>query len=143
MYWQSTVSSRLTHKERGIHTRFSVFILGVQFHCMLLVATKKRTRSGHHQYNKMQLSGGNSTCKVVKKIIRSLNRTNRPNRPNRQTCKGSLSIMRCNFRMENPICQIEHNISHSSNRTKGNSSCRVVNKIVHSPNRTNRLNRQT
>ena len=37
---QSTVSSRLTHKERGIHTRFSVFILGVQFHCMLLVATK-------------------------------------------------------------------------------------------------------
>ena len=88
----------------------------------------------------MQLSGGNSTCKVVKKIIRSLNRTNRPNR---QTCKGSLSIMRCNFRMENPICQIEHNISHSSNRTKGNSSCRVVNKIVHSPNRTNRLNRQT
>ena len=43
----------------------------------------------------MQLSGGNSTCKVVKKIIRSLNRTNRPNRPNRQTCKGSLSIMRC------------------------------------------------
>ena len=82
----------------------------------------------------MQLSGGNSICKVVRKIIRSLNR---------QTCKGSLSIMRCNFRMENPICQIEHNISHSSNRTKGNSSCRVVNKIVHSPNRTNRLNRQT
>ena len=40
MYWQSSVSSRLTHKERGIHTRFSVFILGVQFHCMLLVATK-------------------------------------------------------------------------------------------------------
>ena len=180
--WQSTVSSRLTLKERRIHTRFPVFILGVYLlidfesrcigrvllvrgsriknevyihvsqclssvfsftACCLLRRKCKRTRSGHHQYNKMQLSGGNSTCKVVKKIIRSLNRTNRPNRPNRQTCKGSLSIMRCNFRMENPICQIEHNISHSSNRTKGNSSCRVVNKIVHSPNRTNRLNRQT
>ena len=88
----------------------------------------------------MQLSDGNSTCQVVNKIIHSPNRTNRPNR---QTCKGSLSLMRCNFRMENTKCQIEHNSFYSSNRTNGNSTCRVVNKIFHSPNRTNRLNRQT
>ena len=41
--------------------------------------------SGHHHYNKMQMSDGNSTCQVVNKIIRSPNRTNRPNR---QACKG-------------------------------------------------------
>ena len=57
--------------------------------------------------------------------------------------QGSLSLMRCNFRMESTICQIEHNIFHSSNRTNRNSTCRVVNNIFHSPNRTNRLNRQT
>ena len=74
--------------------------------------------SGHHHYNKMQYSHGDSTCQVVNKIIRS---------PNRQTCKGSLLLMRCNFRMENTICQIEHNIFHSSNRTNRNSTCRVVN----------------
>ena len=88
----------------------------------------------------MQLLDGNSTCQVVNKIIRSPNRTNRPNR---QTCKGSLSLMRCNFRMENTICQIEHNIFYLSNRTNQNSTCRVPNKIFHSPNRTNRPNRQT
>ena len=87
----------------------------------------------------MQLSHGNSTCQVVNKIIRSPNRTNRPNR---QTCKGSLLLMRCNFRMENTLCQIEHNIFHSSNRTNRNSTCRVVNKTFYSPNRTNRPNRQ-
>ena len=87
----------------------------------------------------MQLSDGNSSCQV-NKVIHSPNRTNRPNR---QACKGSLSLMRCNFRMENTICQIENNIFHSSNRTNRNSTCRVVNKIFHSPNRTNRLNRQT
>ena len=138
MQWQSTVSSRLTLKERGIHTLFPVFILGVQF---TAAACCDENASGHHHYNKMQLSDG--SCQVVNKIIRSLNRTNRPNR---QTCKGSLSLMRCNFRMENTICQIEHNIFHSSNRTNRtnrNSTCRVVNKIFHSPNRTNRLNRQT
>ena len=63
--------------------------------------------SGHHLYNKMQLSDGNSTCQVVKNIIRSPNRTNRPSR---QTCKGSLLVLRCNFRLENTICHIEHNI---------------------------------
>ena len=36
MYWQSTVSSRLTLKERGIRTRFPVFILGVYFHWLIL-----------------------------------------------------------------------------------------------------------
>ena len=82
---------------------------------------------------------GNSTCRVVNKIFHSPNRTNRPNR---QACKGSLSLIRCNFRMENTICQIEHNIFHSSNGTNRNSTCRVVNKIFHSPNRTNRPNRQ-
>ena len=96
--------------------------------------------SGHHHYNKMQLSDGNSTCQVVNKIIRSPNRTNRPNG---QASKGSLSLMRCNFRMENTICQIKHNIFHSSHRTNRNSTCRVVNKIFHSPNRTNRPHRQT
>ena len=40
VYWQRTVSSRLTLKERGIHTRFPVFILRVYFHCMLFVATQ-------------------------------------------------------------------------------------------------------
>ena len=82
--------------------------------------------SGHHHYNKMQLSDGNSTCQVVNKIIRLPNRTNRPNP---QASKGSLSLMRCNFRMENTICQIEHNIFHPSNRTNRNFICRVVNKI--------------
>ena len=77
----------------------------------------------------MQLSHENSTCQVVNKIISS---------PNRQTCKGSLLLMRCNFRMENTLCQIEHNIFHSSNR---NSTWRVVNKTFYSPNRTNRPNR--
>ena len=51
--------------------------------------------------------------------------------------------MRRYFRMENTICQIEHNIFHSWNRTNRNSSCRVVNNVFHSPNRTNRMNRQT
>ena len=36
VYWQGTVSSRLTLKERGIHTRFPVLILGVYFHWLLL-----------------------------------------------------------------------------------------------------------
>ena len=81
----------------------------------------------------MPLSDGNSTCQVV----------NRTNRPNRQTWKGSLLLMRCNFRMENIICQIDHSIFHSSNRTNRNSTCRVPSKIFPSPNRTNRLSRQT
>jgi len=85
--WQGTVSSRLTLKERGIHSRFPVFILGVYFHWSLLKfgvwaeyrwlsAHALRTRytrcsvslhaaccdenaSGHHHYNKMQVSDGN------------------------------------------------------------------------------------
>ena len=96
----------------------------------------------HFKHNIFHLSNRtnrNSTCWVVNKIFHSPNRTNRPNR---QACKGSLSLMRCNFRMENTICQIEHNIFHSLNRTNRNSTCQVVNKIFHSPNRTNRLNRQ-
>ena len=42
VYWQGTVSSRLALKDRGIHTRFPVFILGrvFFFHCLLFVATK-------------------------------------------------------------------------------------------------------
>ena len=36
VYWHGTVSSRLTLKEQGIHSRFPVFILGVYFHCRLL-----------------------------------------------------------------------------------------------------------
>ena len=97
----------------------------------------------HNIFHSSNRTNRNSTCRVVNKIFHSPNRTNRPNR---QACKGSLSLMRCNFRMENTICQIEHNIFHSSNRTNRtnrNSTCRVVNKIFHSPNRTNRLNRQT
>ena len=82
----------------------------------------------------MQLLDGNSTCQVVNKIILLLNR---------QACKGSLLLMRCNFRMENTICQIEHNIFHLLNRTNRNSTCRVVNKIFHSANRTHWLNQQT
>ena len=132
MYWQGTVSSRLTLKERGIHTRFPVVYPRCLF--SLHAVCCDENASGHHHYNKMQLSDGNSICQVVNKIIHS---------PNRQTCKGSLSLMKCNFRMENTICQIENNIFHSSNRTNRNSTCRVVNKIFHSPNRTNRLNRQT
>ena len=94
----------------------------------------------HNIFHSSNRTNRNSTCRVVNKIFHSPNRTNRPNR---QACKGSLSLMRCNFRMENTICQIEHNIFHSSNRTNRNSTRRVVNKILHSPNRTNRLNRQT
>ena len=129
MYWQRTV--RYTYTFPCVYPRFLFSLHAVS--C-------DENASAHHDYNKMQLSDGNSTCQVVNKIIYSPNRTNRPNR---QTCKGSLSLMRCNFRMENTICQIEHNIFYSSNRTNGNSTCRVVNKIFHSPNRTNRLNRQT
>ena len=69
--------------------------------------------------------------------------------------RGSLSLMRCNFRMENTICQIKHNIFHSPNRTnklnpqtyncKGSLSLmrRIVGlKILCLPKRTNRSNRQ-
>ena len=94
----------------------------------------------HNIFHSSNRTDRNSTCRVVNKIFHSPNRTNRPNR---QACNGSLSLMRCNFRMENTICHIEHNIFHSSNRTNRNSTCRVVNKIFHSPNKTNRLNRQT
>ena len=94
----------------------------------------------HNIFHSSNRTNRNSTCRVVNKTFYSPNRTNRPNR---QACKGSLSLMRCNFRMENTIGQIEHNIFHSSNRTNRNSAFRVVNKIFHSPNRTNRLNQQT
>ena len=133
MYWQGTVSARLTLKERGIHTRFPVN------NFLLHAVCCDQNASGHHHHNKMQLSDGNSTCQVVNKIIHS------PNRPNRQTSKGSLSLMRCHFRMENTTCKIKHNIFHSSNRTNRyfTCTCRVVNEIFHSLNRTNRLKRQT
>ena len=36
VYWQGTVSSRLTLKERGMHTRFTVFLLHVYFHWWIL-----------------------------------------------------------------------------------------------------------
>ena len=116
-----------------IHTCFPAFIFVVYFHCMLytLVATKMQavTITIIRRNRRME-----TTRHVVNKSIRSPNRTNRPNQ---QTCKGH-----CNFRIESTICQIEHNIFHSSNRTNRNSTCRVVNNIFHSPNRTNRLNRQ-
>ena len=94
----------------------------------------------HNIFHSLNRTNRNYTCRVVNKISHSPNRTNRPNR---QTWKGSLSLMRCNFRMENTIFQVEHNIFHSSNRTNRNSTCRDPNKIFHSPNRTNRLNRHT
>ena len=31
VYWQGTISSSLTVKERAIHARFPVFVLGVHF----------------------------------------------------------------------------------------------------------------
>ena len=84
---------------------------------MLLVATKMQAVTITIIRCKCRME---TTCQVVNKIIRSPNRTNRPNR---QTCKGSLSLMRCNCRIEN-------------------STCRIVQKILYSPNRTNRSNRQ-
>ena len=38
----------------------------------------------------------------------------------------TITIIRCNFRMESTICQIEHNIFHLSNRTNRNSTCQVT-----------------
>ena len=121
------------------HTCFPAFIFAVYFHCMLymFVATKMQAVTITIIRCKCRME---TTRHVVNIRIRSPNRTNRPNR---QRCKGSLSLIRCNFLMETTICQIEHNIFHSSNRTNRNSTCRVVNNIFHFPNRMNRLNRQT
>ena len=80
----------------------------------------------HSIFRSSNRTNRDSTCQVVNEIFDWSNTTNRPNR---QTWKGSLSLMRCNFRMENTICQIVHNIFHSSNRTSRNSTCRVVNNL--------------
>ena len=82
---------------------------------MLLVATKMQAVTITIIRCKCRIG---TTSQVVNKIIRS------PYRTDRETCKGSLSLMRCNCRIEN-------------------STCRIVQKILYSPNRTNRSNRQT
>ena len=74
----------------------------------------------HNIFHSSNRTNRNSTCRVVNKIFHSI--SNRTNRLNRQTCKESLSLMRCNCRIEN-------------------STCRIVQKFLHSPNRTNRSNR--
>ena len=86
-YWQSTVISRLTLKERGIHTRFSP---SAYPRCLvsLHAAYCDENASGPHHYKKMKSSDGNSTCHVVNTVFHSPNRTNRPNR---QACEGSSS----------------------------------------------------
>ena len=89
VYWKGTVSSRLTLKERGIHTNtytFPCVYLRCSFSLHAVHVGWDENASGHLHYNKMQLlSDGNSTRQHVDKIIRSPNRTKRPNR---QTCKG-------------------------------------------------------
>ena len=141
MYWQGTVSSRLALKERGIHTNTYMFPC-VYLRCLFslhpvhVVATKMQAVTITIIRCNCRVE---TTRHVVNKSIRSPNRTNRPNQ---QTCKGHCH--KCdNFRMESTIFQIEHNISHSSNRTNRNPTCRVVNNIFYSPKRTDRLNRQT
>ena len=139
MYWQGTVSSRLTLKERGIriHTCFGpAFIFGVYVHCMLymFVATKMQAITITIIRCNCRME---ATRHVVNKSIRSNESAESTN------LQGSLSLMRCNFRMESTICQVEHNIFHSSNRTNRNSTSQVVNETFHSSNRTNRPNRQT
>ena len=75
--------SRLKNEVLYQLARFPVFVLGVYFHCIHVCCDENA--SGHHHYNKMQLSDGNYSSRRVIKSIRSPNRTNRPNQ---QTCKG-------------------------------------------------------
>ena len=91
----------------------------------------------HNIFHSSNRTNRKSTCHIVNKIFHSPTRTNPLNR---QTCKGSLSLMRCNCRIENSTCRIVQKYLYSPNRTNRSN---IVNKIFHSPTRTNPLNRQT
>ena len=135
----SVLGSRLKNEVYiRIHTCFPAFTFGVYFHCMLymFVATKMQAVT-------ITIIRCNCWMETTRHVVnKRIHSPNLRNRQNQQPRKGSLSLMRCNFRMENTISQIEHNIFHLSNRTNRNSTSRVVNNIFYSRNRTNRLNRQ-
>ena len=112
MYWQSTVSSWLTLKERGIHTRFPVLILGVCYRLILKFGVLAVLVRGSRLKNEVYIhvsqchssnrTNRNSTCRVVNKIFHSPDRTNRPNR---QACKGVIVTNEMQF------SDGEHNMS--------------------------------
>ena len=142
MYWQGTVSSRLTLKERAMHTRFNVSppcllsLMDFEIWCIGRVLLVLGSRLKNEVYIRINtcfpafIFGVYFHCMLYMFVATKMQAV-------------TITIMRCNFRMESTICQIEHNIFHSSNRTNRDSTCQVVNEIFHSSNRTNRPNRQT
>ena len=134
VYWQGTVSSRLTLKERGIPTNTYMFPC-VYLRCLF-------SRHAVHVCWDENASGQSFTiircnCRMETLLVRSWIKLS-VRRIERIGRMDKLARFIVNNEMQFAVVEY-----HSSNRTNRNSPCRVVNNIFHSPNRTNRLNRQT